>query len=205
VENLENIHFSLSNQQELYEKAIEARDEVKMQNIEVDASKKNIDISKSSYYPTLFSHLEYGFNDDKLTTNEDKDYYIALVGLSLTLFDGTRDTQVEKSRIEHLKATLNQEKLKDGIKLEIKKAILDLETKENVLAEKIEARNLASEVLEQAKLQYKNRLISMTILLQQEANYRKYEALLINAKYEKSLALAKVNLVLGKNLKEENE
>jgi outer membrane protein TolC len=120
VENLENIHFSLSNQQELYEKAIEARDEVKMQNIEVDASKKNIDISKSSYYPTLFSHLEYGFNDDKLTTNEDKDYYIALVGLSLTLFDGTRDTQVEKSRIEHLKATLNQEKLKDGIKLEIK-------------------------------------------------------------------------------------
>jgi outer membrane protein TolC len=121
------------------------------------------------------------------------------------LFDGTRDTQVEKSRIEHLKATLNQEKLKDGIKLEIKKAILDLETKENVLAEKIEARNLASEVLEQAKLQYKNRLISMTILLQQEANYRKYEALLINAKYEKSLALAKVNLVLGKNLKEENE
>ena len=205
VENLENIHFSLPNQQELYEKAIEARDEVKMQNIEVDASKKNIDISKSSYYPTLFSHLEYGFNDDKLTTNEDKDYYIALVGLSLTLFDGTRDTQVEKSRIEHLKATLNQEKLKDGIKLEIKKAILDLETKENVLAEKIEARNLASEVLEQAKLQYKNRLISMTILLQQEVNYRKYEALLINAKYEKSLALAKVNLVLGKNLKEENE
>lgn len=205
VENLENIHFNLPDQKELYEKAMLSRDEVKMQNIEVDATKKNIDIAKSAYYPTLFSHLEYGFNDDKLTTNEDKDYYIALVGLSLTLFDGTRDSQVEKSRIEHLKATLNQEKLKDGIKLEIKKAISDLETKESVLVEKTQAKNLANEVLEQAKLQYKNRLISMTILLQQEANYRKYEALLINAKYEKSLALAKVNLVLGKNLKEENE
>ena len=205
VQNLENIHFNLPNQQELYEKAMQTRDEVKMQNIEVEATKKNIDIAKSSYYPTLFSHLEYGFNDDKLTTNEDKDYYIALVGLSLSLFDGTRGTQVEKSRLEHLKATLNQEKLKDGIKLEIEKAILDLETKQTVLAEKLEAKNLASEVLEQAKLQYKNRLISMTVLLQQEANYRKYEALLINAKYEKSLALAKVNLVLGKNLKEENE
>ena len=205
VQNLENIHFNLPNQQELYEKAMQTRDEVKMQNIEVEATKKNIDIAKSSYYPTLFSHLEYGFNDDKITTNEDKDYYIALVGLSLSLFDGTRGTQVEKSRLEHLKATLNQEKLKDGIKLEIEKAILDLETKQTVLAEKLEAKNLASEVLEQAKLQYKNRLISMTVLLQQEANYRKYEALLINAKYEKSLALAKVNLVLGKNLKEENE
>ena len=59
-------------------------------------------------------------------------------------------------------------------------------------------------MLEQAKLQYKNRLISMTTLLSQEANFRKNEAFLIQARYEKSLALAKVNLVLGKNLKEEN-
>ena len=58
-------------------------------------------------------------------------------------------------------------------------------------------------LLEQAKLQYKNQLISMTTLLQQEANFRKNEALLIDAKYEKSLALASLNLVLGKNIKEE--
>lgn len=44
----------------------------------------------------------------------------------------------------------------------------------------------------------------MTTLLSQEANFRKNEAFLIQARYEKSLALAKVNLVLGKNLKEEN-
>ena len=77
-------------------------------------------------------------------------------------------------------------------------------SKEAILKEKIEAKNLAIEVLEQAKLQYKNRLISMTTLLSQEANYRKNEALLIQAKYEKSLALANINLVLGKNIKEEN-
>ncbi|PZP11531.1 MAG: TolC family protein, partial [Aliarcobacter butzleri] len=67
------------------------------------------------------------------------------------------------------------------------------------------AKNLAFEVLNQANLQYKNRLISMTTLLSQEANFRKSESMLINARYENSLALAKLNLVLGQNLNKDEK
>ncbi|MGE4461744.1 MAG: TolC family protein [Arcobacter sp.] len=204
VQELENRYFHFPNEKELYKKALENRDEVKMQDIQVNATKKSIEIAKSAYYPTVYSHLEYGYNDNKLTLDDDKDYYMALVGISLTLFDGTRDIEKEKSKIEYAKATLNQEKLKDAIKLELKKAILDLEAKDAILKEKVEAKNLANNVLEQAKLQYKNRLISMTTLLSQEANFRKNESMLIQARYEKSLALANINLILGQNIKEEN-
>lgn len=204
VQELKNLYFKFPNEKELYAQALENRDEVKMQDIQVNASKKNIDIAKASYYPTVFSRLEYGYNDNTLTVDTDKDYYMAMVGISITLFDNTRSIEKQKSQIEYQKASLNQEKLKDAIKLELKKAMLNLETKEKVLEEKIEAKTLANDILEQAKLQYKNRLISMTTLLQQEANFRKNEALLIQAKYEKSLALASLNLVLGKNIKEEN-
>ena len=202
VEDLKNLYFKFPNEKELYSQALENRDEVKMQNVQVNASKKNIDIAKAAYYPTVFSRLEYGYNDDTLTLSEDKDYYMAMVGITITLFDNTRSIEKQKSQIEYQKANLNEEKLKDAIKLELKKAMLNLETKEKILEEKIEAKNLASDILEQAKLQYKNQLISMTTLLQQEANYRKNEALLIEARYEKSLALASLNLVLGKNIKE---
>ena len=204
VQELKNLYFKFPNEKELYAQALENRDEVKMQDIQVNASKKNIDIAKASYYPTVFSRLEYGYNDNTLTVDTDKDYYMAMVGISITLFDNTRSIEKQKSQIEYQKASLNQEKLKDAIKLELKKAMLNLETKEKVLEEKIEAKTLANDILEQAELQYKNRLISMTTLLQQEANFRKNEALLIQAKYEKSLALASLNLVLGKNIKEEN-
>jgi outer membrane protein len=203
VEELKNLYFKFPNEKELYIQALENRDEVKMQNIQVNANKKNIDIAKAAYYPTVFSRLEYGYNDNTLTLNDDKDYYMAMVGISLTLFDNTRNIEKQKSKIEYQKANLNQEKLKDAIKLEIKKAMLTLETKEKILVEKAEAKNLANDILEQAKLQYKNQLISMTTLLQQEANFRKNEALLIQAKYEKSLALASLNLALGKNINEE--
>ena len=203
VEELENIYFKFPNEEELYAKALENRDEVKMQNIQVNATKKNIEIANSSYYPSVYSHLEYGYNDDKVTVDSDKNYYIAMIGISLTLFDNTRSIEKQKSKIEYQKASLNEEKLKNAIKLELKKAILNLETKEKVLAQKIEAKDLANDILNQAKLQYKNQLISMTTLLQQEANFRKNEALLIQARYEKSLALASLNLILGKNIKEE--
>ncbi|MFW3411232.1 TolC family protein [Aliarcobacter butzleri] len=205
VENLENIYFDLKNFDELYNSALETRDEVKMQNITIEANKKNIDVQKGSYYPTVFSHLEYGVNDDRFTASKDKDYYIALVGISLTLFDSSRSAYLEKSKIEHLKSSLDYEKLKDGIKLELEKAILDYKAKQEILKEKIEAKNLAFEVLNQANLQYKNRLISMTTLLSQEANFRKSESMLINARYENSLALAKLNLVLGQNLNKDEK
>lgn len=205
VENLENIYFDLKNFDELYNNALETRDEVKMQNITIEANKKNIDVQKGSYYPTVFSHLEYGVNDDRFTASKDKDYYIALVGISLTLFDSSRSAYLEKSKIEHLKSTLDYEKLKEGIKLELEKAILDYKAKQEILKEKIEAKNLAFEVLNQANLQYKNRLISMTTLLSQEANFRKSESMLINARYENSLALAKLNLVLGQNLNKDEK
>ena len=60
VQELKNLYFKFPNEKELYTQALENRDEVKMQDIQVNASKKNIDIAKASYYPTVFSRLEYG-------------------------------------------------------------------------------------------------------------------------------------------------
>ena len=204
VENLENINSEIPQENLLYNQALENRDEIKIQDIHLNATKKNIDIANSAYYPSVYSHLEYGFNDNSLTLNNEKDYYMALVGINLTLFDNTRDIEKQKSKIEYAKASLNSEKLKDAIKLELQKTVLNLQTKEKILKEKIEAKNLAFDILEQSKLLYKNHLISMTTLLSQEANFRKNEALLIEARYEKSLALAKINLALGKNINKEN-
>ena len=203
VENLQNTYLEIKEFEDLYKIALKNRDEITLQNISIEANNKNIKANQGSYYPSIFTHLEYGYNDDKFSTSKDKDYNMALLGISLTLFDGTRSAKVEKSRLEYLKAKLDFEKLQDGIKLEVQKAILDYKAKQEILKEKILASELASSVLNQAKLQYKNRLISMTTLLSQETNYRQSQTMLLNAKYENSLALARLNLVLGQNLQKD--
>ncbi len=203
VENLQNTYLEIKEFEDLYKIALKNRDEITLQNISIEANNKNIKANQGSYYPSIFTHLEYGYNDDKFSTSKDKDYYMALLGISLTLFDGTRSAKVEKSRLEYLKSKLDFEKLQDGIKLEVQKAILDYKAKQEILKEKILASELANSVLNQAKLQYKNRLISMTTLLSQETNYRQSQTMLLNAKYENSLALARLNLVLGQNLQKD--
>ncbi len=163
--------------------------------------KKNIKLNNSTYYPNVYSYLEYGLNDDKITVDTDKDYYMAMLGIKYTLFDNTRDIDKQKSQIQFNKSLLNLNQLKDAIKLEIEKALLNLNAKEKIFKEKKEAKELAYEVFEQSKLMYKNQLIPMTELLKQEATFRENEASLIMANYEKSLAYAKLNLAIGQSLK----
>jgi outer membrane protein TolC len=52
VENLENIAFEIPQNNLLYTQALENRDEIKIQDIQVNATKKNINIANSAYYPS---------------------------------------------------------------------------------------------------------------------------------------------------------
>ena len=189
----------------LFKTALENRDEVKIINTSNSLYKKNIALNKSSYYPKVYSHLEYGVNDDKITSNDDKDYYIALVGIKLSLLDSSREYELEKSRLDYKKSLLQKENLLKSIKLETKKALLNTKAKEKILKEKFKAKELAYEVLEQSKLLYKNQLIAMSELLKQESIFRQTHAEYIFAQYEKSLANAQLILAMGNNLFEGNK
>jgi outer membrane protein TolC len=127
---------------------------------------------------------------------------MGLLGVKYTIFDTSRDVDLQKSKIELNKTKLNLNQLQNAIKLELEKAFLNLKAKEKIHLEKIEAKELSFEVLEQSKLMYKNQLISMTELLKQEASYRENEAELIMANYEKSIAQARLKLALGKSLRD---
>lgn len=194
LKNLELKEFSKTN---ALNHALIKRDEIKMQDLQIKAYEKNISLSKSSLYPQIGAHIEYGFNDDYLNLDTNKDYYLGMLNISYTLFDNTTKAKKQKAKILHQKAKLDKLYLKDAIKLQLEKAYLNLNSKKKVLKEKIEAKILASEVFEQSKLMYKNKLISMTNLLEQEANLRKYEAQEIMALYDLSMAKAKLALAVN--------
>ncbi len=202
VKSLKLFKLNDKNLKSLYKEAIDNRVDLKMLDISKDAMEKNVNLNKSSFYPNIYSHLEYGFNDNTLNFDSSKDYYMGLLGVKYTIFDTTRNADLQKSKIDLNKTKLNLNQLQDAIKLELEKAFLNLKAKEKIHQEKIEAKELSYEVLEQSKLMYKNQLISMTELLKQEASYRENEAELIMASYEKSIAQARLKLALGKSLRD---
>ena len=179
------------------------RDDYKWMQNNTKTMQKKIDFEKSASYPMIGSYLEYGFNDDQLNNiDKDKDYYVVALGIEYKIFDGFKtSSNIQKAKIQYAKTKHYLNYMKDGIKLQIKKASLTLQTKKSVLQEKIKAKSLAEEVLVQSKEMYENQLIKMSDLLMQQALTQKARAELIMAKYEKTIAAAKLKLALGYPIK----
>jgi len=180
------------------------RDDYQWMKYNTQTMKSKINFDSADKYPTVGIQLEYGYNDDTFSTSHinEKEYYMGAIGLSYTLFDGgITSKKSQKAKIQYNQIMNNFEYMKDGIKLEIEKNILTLKSKEKVLKQKIKAQKLSDEVLEQSSQMYKNHLINMSNLLMQQANQQKASAQTIMAKYEKSLAAAKLKISLGENLK----
>ncbi|RLA84360.1 MAG: TolC family protein [Epsilonproteobacteria bacterium] len=179
------------------------REDFSWMKYNTDTMRAKIDFDNADNYPMIGAQLEYGYNDDEVNNiNSDKDYYLGAVGLSYTLFDGSiTSSKKQKAKIKYNQTKHYFEYMKDGIKLEVEKNLLTLQTKQKILKQKIKAQNLSDEVLEQSQQMYKNHLINMSNLLMQQANQQKSSAETIMANYEKSLAAATLQISLGEKLK----
>ena len=204
VDGFQNINIDTKSLDTLKNKAHKNREDFKWMKYNKDTMKTKIEFDSAYKYPMIGAQVEYGFNDNTLNPIDatDHDYYMAAVGLSYTIFDGSVSSiKQQKAKIEHRKTLHYFEYMKDGISLEVEKNMLTLQSKEKILTQKLKALNLADEVLEQSQEMYKNHLINMSNLLMQQANQQKSSAETILAKYEKTLAAAALKISLGQTLK----
>ena len=202
VSDFATIDISKENLNLLQNKGYKNRDDFKWMQQNEKTMKSKIAFEQSGNYPMIGAHLEYGYNDDQFNNiNSEKDYYTMAIGLEYKIFDGFKiSTAVQKAKIEYAKTKHYLEYMKDGITLQIEKASLTLKTKKSVLKQKLKAKNLADEVLEQASQMYKNQLMKMSDLLMQQAVAQKARAEVIMAKYEVTIATAKLKLAYGSKL-----
>jgi outer membrane protein TolC len=202
VEDFKSIKTSNLTLQSLQENAIQQRDDLQWMETNTQTMKKKIAFEESENYPMIGAHIEYGFNDDELSNIDNShDYLTAAIGLQYKIFDGfSASTNIEKAKVEYAKTKHYLQYMQDGIKLEVEKAHLTLKTKQSVLKEKIKAQKLADEVLRKSQEMYKNQLMKMSDLLMQQANAQKARAEVIMAKYEATIAAAKLQLSIGNRL-----
>jgi len=200
VKGFETIQINISSLKLLQQQAYKNREDFKWMKYNTDTMQTKIAFDGANLLPMVGVQIEVGNNDNSFG-NFNKDYYMGAVGLSYTLFD--KDISVlkkQKAKIAFNKTKHYFEYMKDGIALEVEKNILNLQTKQKVLIQKQKAEVLSSEVLKQSQEMYKNHLINMSNLLLQQANAQKSSAQTIMARYEQSLASAKLKISLGQTL-----
>jgi outer membrane protein TolC len=204
VEDFKNFDISSDILTQAQEDAIENRDDFKWMNFNLQTMKEKINMDSSSKYPTIGAHIEYGFNDDKITINSNRDYYLAAIGLEYTIFDGYRSSIAEqKAKIEYQKIKHYYDYMKDGISLEVKKYFIESQTSKKVLKEKEDIAVMADDILVEMESLYSNNLrfrTNMMYLLMQLGNMVQAKADVIMTSYNKSLSEANLKLAMGESL-----
>ena len=203
VKSFEEVGISEIDLKSIQKEAINKREDFKYIDLNVKSSKKNIKIVQSDYYPKIDAHIEYGYSNDKLKNfDETQDFYLAKVQLNMKIFDMTRESKLEQSRIKYNKLMIQKAQFEDSIKLEIKQNYLNYLSNQETLAEKLKALSLAEEILQKAENMYKNKLIKMTDLLIHQSSLQKAEAEVIMSKFDLTFIKAKLKLSIGESLSE---
>ena len=187
---------------ELQNEALKNRNDIKWMNENVKTMKKKVKMDESIKYPTAGVHLEYAFNDEELSLDTKKDYYLIAANITYNFINAGAKEELEKSKIKSNQTALYFKHMKNGIKMDVEQKLLNLQAKTSIINVKLKNRNLAHSVLNQYKEMYKNGLINITILLMKQTEVEKADAELIKAKYDQAIAAAELKLAIGSKIKQ---
>jgi outer membrane protein TolC len=192
----------------LQNNALVSRDDYKWMKLNTDTMKKKIAFDNADSKPMIGAHLEYGMNNDTLDVGDinNKDYYVAAVGLTYTIFDGDiNKAKTQKAKIDYLKTKNYFDYMQEGIALQVKKNYLDFMTQKSTLKQKQKTQEMAEDILKETEDMFANNLkfrTNMMYLLMQLENMLKAQADVIMSQYEHTITSAKLKLSIGSSLKE---
>lgn len=181
---------------ELYlERALKNRPEIKALDINISQAEQRIRLAKSAYYPAValtYDYIKAG-DDPSVSGSEfhDANSWQVMVGLSWTFWEwgktrsAAREGESLKRQLTHTRKTLE-----DGIRIELKKAILDLEQAEKNIPTAEKAVEQAEENLRVSQERYKAQVTTSTEVLDAQTLLSQARTNYYSALYSHNLAKA---------------
>ena len=193
---------------EIYQKALEVLPEIEATKVGVDISKKDLEIAKGGFLPSLSltGSLGSGYTDvQDMNFSDQLDFnFNQRVGLSLSIPIFNRNqtkTQVENAKINIRKAELQLETTKKELYQKIETAWQNaISSQEQLLASK-SARDAAEESYKLAQKKYELNALSTTDLVVSQNTYTNTEINYLQAKYLNILYSQLLQFYQGNSIK----
>jgi len=142
----------------------------------LEIRKDMIDLSKSSYYPTVGAFAEVVTTDDTFLgdANEHKAYTVG-ARLTWNIFSGGIDNaNIEKSKLQHLETQIDLNYAKQGIILKVAKIRTEIETFDLEITSLKNELHLADEIYKNYAGRYREKLSSMSdVIIKQSEQIQK--------------------------------
>jgi outer membrane protein TolC len=186
----------------LIEAALSCRLELEHAKLQEEAALRQLEMTDSFNKPNLYLTVNYGFrngyypNPDVLRGN-----FNAGLGMSYPLFDGFKtSSQMDQIKANVKSTQIMSEDIKEAIVMEVKQAILDLQTNmEKILIEQMRTKQ-AEEALKIADERYTSGLISALDLLDSQTSLETAQLGYLQSVYSYTLSRYAVDRATGKKL-----
>jgi len=179
-------------------KAVNSRPELKQMKANIEMLKQRLTIAKADNYPSVALFGNYDYQKGKTPEIKWDESWMAGIMVNWTLWDWkARKSRINQAEAELEAVSAQELLLRDGIMLEVKQAVLNLNEAEKNIDVSQDAIGQAEENLRITREMYKEGaatttdvLDAQTLLTQAKTNY--YQAL-----YDYHLALAKLEKAIG--------
>lgn len=193
--DFENLNFKNFSEEECFKNALKNRPEIN----QIEIAKKQAEIASkiSRLLPTIGLKLDYPLESSGSAFANER-VLSGVIFFDFPLFDsGASRARVNQAKENEKKLKISQERLIDGIKLQIKEAILNIEeaktriiTSEGILAQ-------AKEALRMAEAGYKEGVTSNLELIDARLAFYRAKLNYIQAVFDYKIAEAKLIFAMG--------
>jgi outer membrane protein len=196
----ETIELTLDDAIEL---AIKNSDEVKIRQLALSSSSKDLKAAKASYYPdvAVSSSYSHSFTENDQAAvfgSHDSDQLDLSLDLNQTIYTfGGLKASVEAAQRSGDIAKLDLEEAKRGIAVEIQRSFYGYLLAREMFAVKEESLRYKEEALEVARIRYDTGLTTRREVLQAESDLKSFVPELISARNDIELSLLTLRDILG--------
>jgi len=184
------------------EKALKARPEIKAIDLTTGQIDQQVNLAKSKYYPEAaftYSYIKAG--DTPAVSGSDfqkANSWQATLGLSWTFWDWNKTkSSVSQAESQKLQVAKTRKAIEDGIRLELKSAILNLKEAEEKIPTAEKAVKQAEENLRVSEERYKAQVTTSTEVLDAQTLLSQARMNYYSALYDHNLARATLLRAVG--------
>jgi len=185
---------------DLIKTAIKDRPDLQQVIFGTEATRKGIDFARAGRRPTAGLMASYEFDDRGLGNlfEDGNSYYLAAMA-NWTLFDGfiTR-AQIERATLATSKMEAQQERLRDGIELQVRQAYLSLEQARERIGVTTQAVDQAEESQRIIHNRYKAGVTTIVEVLDADTALLAAQLAALQARYDHNLAQVELDFALGR-------
>lgn len=179
--------------------ALAHRPEIQQLNIQEQIGEKQVKVAKAGNKPMLSTFGNYTFNDSE-RQSLDTSWSVGL-SVQIPIFDGfaTR-AQVNQARLRLDQVRTNKDQRLDGIKLEVKSAVFDLQAAQKLIEVQEGIIEQAAEGLRIANVQHEAGLIIGVELTDVELSHTQAQVNRLQAVHDYLIAVARLERAIGTRL-----